>query len=83
MAIAIDLGYVTLEFALLACASVARRNIAAFAHPTVAAALMLSAVLNAMAFAEHAEATYVKPAVVIGAAVKFAPLRKIDRATAA
>jgi hypothetical protein len=69
MAIGIDMGFVALELALLVVLAVAKPAVARYASPAIVGTLATSAVMNAFAFASHADGLMIYPAIGLGFAV--------------
>ena len=69
MAIGIDMGFVALELTLLVAPATARPAVNRYASPAIVGTLATSAVMNAFAFASHAEGLMIFPAIGLGFAV--------------
>ncbi|WP_156964658.1 hypothetical protein [Methylocapsa aurea] len=69
MAIGIDVGFVVLELAMLVSPAAIRPAAARYAAPAIIGTLAISAGMNALAFAAHAEGWLLYPAIGLGVAV--------------
>ena len=70
MAVAIDLGFVTLELAQISAATPQiAKAISRFTKPTIAGTMIGSAAMNAFAFAAQATGYMVAPAIAFGLAI--------------
>ena len=70
MAIGIDLGFIALEIAQLCAATpVVRRDVSRFSKPAILGTLLISAVLNGLAFGAQASGWMIVPAAGLGVAV--------------
>ena len=70
MAVAIDLGFVTLELAQISAATdKVSKLIAKFTKPAIVGTMVGSAAMNAFAFAAQATGYMIGPAVVLGLAI--------------
>ena len=69
MAVGIDMGFVTLELALLVAPAAARPVVARYASPAIVGTLATSAAMNAFAFASHAQGLMIYLAIGLGFAV--------------
>jgi preprotein translocase subunit Sss1 len=69
MAIGIDLGFVALEIAMLTAPDDIRQAVAKYANPAIVGTLTISAVMNAFAFAAHAQGWMTLPAIILGCAI--------------
>jgi hypothetical protein len=69
MAIGIDLGFVALELAMLVAPAAIRPAVGRYAAPAIIGTLAISAGMNALAFASHAQGLMLYPAIGLGAAV--------------
>jgi hypothetical protein len=69
MAAGIDLGFVALEIALLISPDDLRPAVSRYASPAIAGTLAISAAMNALAFASHAQGSMIFPAIGLGCAI--------------